>query len=105
MNKLMKVFAAFQKYGPIAMAAVGQVQAEIGASNGDPTVQQSKRSLAIAYVVAAAHAAENVPVDKIQQIAAAVDFAAGIAGAIGGFAKTQKTAAVVVPAGAVLVAK
>ena len=92
-------FAAFQKYGTFAAQAVQQVQSEVGASQGDATVQASKKMQAVGYVLAAAHAGEQVSIPIVQEISSVVDFAAGLAKALGLFGKTAAAGATVsVPA-------
>lgn len=100
LSKFAGVGAAILKYGAIALPAVAIVQQEIGASAGDPQVQQSKKQMAVALVLAAAHAGEAVPVAQVQQIAGLVDFFASSAKALGLFGKTADVSAPVqVPAG------
>ncbi len=93
---LSHFFASFQKYGTIAAQAVQQVQTEVGASNGDTTVQQSKKMQAVGYVLAAAHAGEQVPIPVVQEISGVVDFIAGLAKALGLFGKTPAIGSTVV---------
>lgn len=85
------------KYSFLALNAVANVQAEVGASNGDNTVALTKKQLAVAYVLAAAHAGENVQNSTVQTIAAIVDLHANIAKSFGLFGKVadpSKTIAV-----------
>lgn len=92
--KLQSVFAALSKYGQIAITAVHQVEAEVGPSNG-----ATKKQLAVAYVLAAAHAGEAVTVPIVAEVSAAVEMAAGIANALGLFGKPPApSATVAVPA-------
>jgi hypothetical protein len=92
MNAL-KVVSFLSKYGPMAIQAVTQVQAEVGGSNGDPAIQQTKKQLAVSYVLAAAHAGESVPVGTVQQVAVVVDTMATLAKALGLFGKSGSTTA------------
>ena len=99
LSNLLKGLAGVQKYGAIAQQAVAQVQAEVGAAAGDSTIQQTKRQLAVVYILAVAHAGENVPNATVQTIAAVVDFVAGTAKALGLFGKVAAPASSVsVPA-------
>jgi hypothetical protein len=90
-------FTAITKYFSLAAAAVQEVQAAIGPSNGDVGVQQSKAAAAVAIVLAVAHAGENVSVAVVQQVSQAVEIAVSVANALGLFGKTAKPAAVAVP--------
>lgn len=99
LQRIKQIAAAILKYGAIATAAVATVQAEVGASGGDSATQQTKKQLAVTYVLAAAHAGESVPVSIVQQISTIVDLAASTAKALGLFGKTAGPSDVVaVPA-------
>lgn len=97
-QRIQQILAGILKYGALASAAVAQVQTEVGTSGGDPAVQQTKKQLAVAYVLAAAHAGEAVPNSKIQEIAVVIDLAASTAKALGLFGKTSNVGVVQVPA-------
>lgn len=86
------------KYSFLALNAVAQVQKEIGASNGDSGVQQTKKQLAVAYVLAGAHAGETIPSITVKSIAGVVDLNASIAKALGLFGKTPEPVNVTIPA-------
>lgn len=88
-------FSAIGKYLTLAVQAVAQVQAEIGASNGDPNLQKTKLAAAIAIVLAAAHAGENVPIAIVQKVAMAVEVAVSLANMLGLFGKTANAAVTV----------
>ena len=52
----------------------------MGAANGDGSIQQTKKQLAVTYVLAAARTvAKRSPISTVQTIAAVVDMAAGTA--------------------------
>jgi len=93
LSNLLKGLSAIQKYGALAQQAVAQVQSEVGASNADPAIQSSKKQLAIMYVLAGAHAGENVSNATVQTIAGVVDFVASTAKALGLFGKVATPAA------------
>ena len=76
-------------YGSLAAAAVAQVQSQLGPSNGDKQSQQTKLQMAVALVLAAAHAGESVPSRTVQTIAAIVEFNVSLAKALGLFGKTS----------------
>jgi hypothetical protein len=97
LQRIAQIAGIFSKYAPLAVAAVAQVQTEVGASAGDPAVQQSKKQLAIAYILAAAHAGESVPNSTVQSIAGIVDLVAGTGKALGLFGKTAAAGSVTVP--------
>jgi hypothetical protein len=102
--RIQQIAQGFLKYGALATAAVAQVQSEVGSSGGDPTVQQTKKQLAVMYVLAAAHAGESVPIAQVQQISAVIELVASSAKALGLFGKqTAKAAPVEVPPASVLV--
>lgn len=96
LSKILAISQSILNYSALAMAAVGAVQAEVGASAGAAGVQQTKKQLAVAYVLAAAHAGESLPVAQVQQIAAIVDMQATLAKALGLFGKVADSAATVV---------
>lgn len=96
-QRIQQVLVGILRYGALASAAVGEVQSQIGTSAGNPAVQVTKRQLAIACVLAAAHAGEQVPNSTVQQIAAIVDLSAGTAKALGLFGKTAGAGSVSVP--------
>lgn len=99
LQKLLNLSQALVKYGALAATAVAQVQSEVGASGGDPAIQSSKKQLAVAYVIAAAHAGESLAIPQVQEIAALVDFTASISKSLGVWGKTPDPAAtIVVPA-------
>jgi len=88
----MSVFsslAAFLKYAPLVLESVKEVEAAIGAGNG-----QSKRQLLLAYVLAAIHAGENVPIAQVQAIAGVIDIIVGLLNGLGVFGKTSPSVAV-----------
>jgi hypothetical protein len=88
LQRIQQISALIGKYAPLAVAAVAQVQAEVGASNGDTKIQQSKKALAVTYIIAAAHAGESLPNSTVQQISGIVDLVAGTAKALGLGGKT-----------------
>lgn len=88
LQRIQQISGAILKYGGLATAAVVTVQAEVGASGGDPAIQASKKQLAVAYVLAAAHAGELVPDVTVQAISGVVEFAVSIAKALGLGGKT-----------------
>lgn len=92
LQRIQQISAAILQYGGLATAAVAQVQTEVGASSGDPAIQASKKQLAVAYVLASAHAGEAVPNATVQAISAVVEFAVSIAKALGLFGKTAAPA-------------
>ena len=94
-QRIQGILADFLKYGALATAAVGQVQSEVGASAGNPAVQQTKKQLAVSLVLAAAHAGESVPNSTVVKIAGIVDFAVSAAKALGLFGKIPDPAATV----------
>lgn len=96
MNLFTKIMGGVLQYGALAVQAVAQVQMEAGPSNADPGIQQSKKQLAVAYVIAAAHAGEQIPVSQVQQIASVVDLVASTAKALGAFGKTPAPSATTV---------
>jgi hypothetical protein len=98
LQKILSVLAAISKYGALASAAVQLAQSEVGASAGNPMVQQSKKQIAVTYVLAAAHAGEAVPNSTVQEIAGVVDLVAGTAKALGLFGKIPSAGVVSVPA-------
>jgi hypothetical protein len=99
LQRIQQISVGIVKYGALAFAAVAQVQAEVGASSGDPAVQADKKQLAVLYVVAAAHAGESVPNATVQAISSVVELVAQMAKALGLFGKTPTPgAAVAVPA-------
>ncbi len=107
LQRVSQITGAVANYALFAGAAVARVQAEVGSSNGDAGVQQSKFQTALSYVLAAAHAGEDVPVAKVQQIAQAVEFAVTLAKIFGKSGKvmaastvTTITVPAAVPAGA-----
>lgn len=81
-TKLQSILSGVLKYGALATAAVTQVEQEVGAGNG-----QTKKQLAVSYVLAAAHAGESVGVPVVQEVSAVVEMAAGVANALGLFGK------------------
>ena len=89
-SKFTAGLSAFMKYAPMAMAAVKAVEAEVGASDG-----ADKKALVIAYVLAASHAGQNVPIAQVQAIAGVVNLIVGMLNLSGVFGKT--TASVDVP--------
>jgi hypothetical protein len=93
LQRIQQLSGGILKYGALAFAAVAQVQAEVGASTGDPAVQASKKQLAVAYVLAASHAGEQVPNATVQAISGVVELIAGMAKALGLFGKTASTTA------------
>lgn len=97
LQRIQQVSLLFGKYGALAAAAVAQVQTEVGASNGDSGLQVTKKQLAVAYVIAAAHAGESVPNTTVQTVATLVDLVAGTAKALGLFGKTASAGAVTAP--------
>jgi hypothetical protein len=97
LQRIQQIALAFSKYAPLAVAAVAQVQTEVGAAAGDPAIQASKKQLALAYVLAAAHAGELVPVGTVQTISGLIDLVASTSKALGAFGKIPGMAPVVVP--------
>lgn len=97
LQRIQQISAAIAKYAGLAAAAVQQVQAEVGASSGDSALQQSKKQLAVTYILAAAHAGESVPNGTVQEIASVVDLAASTAKALGLFGKSAAASPVTVP--------
>lgn len=105
LQKIQAIAQGILKYLPLAVAAVATVQAEVGASGGDPATQATKKQTAVLYVLAAAHAGEAVPNSTVQTIAAMVELAAGSAKALGAFGKTAAASgSVSVPAASVATA-
>lgn len=101
LERIKQASALFAKYGALAAGAVAQVQSEIGPSNGDITLQQSKKQLAVLYVIAAAHAGETVPVGSVQAVSTVVDLLASSAKMLGLFGKTATAAgSISIPAAA-----
>lgn len=96
MNKI----AALSKYGFMALNAISQVQAEYGASKGNATVQQSKLQMAVALILAGAHAGEVIPIQRVQTIATVVEMQLTLAKALGTLGKTRQASGdlVVLPA-------
>lgn len=93
LSNLTKGFAAIKKYGAVAQKAVSDVQAEVGQSNGDGDTRQNKKQLAVMYILAAAHAGEQVDNATVQAISGVVDFVASTAKALGLFGKVASPAA------------
>jgi hypothetical protein len=90
LSKLTGFAGSLLKYGGPALAAVGQVQQDLGKSGGNPIVQQSKKAQAIALVLAATHAGETVPNSTVQNVAGVVEFSVGLAQGLGLFGKELK---------------
>ncbi len=88
LQRIQQISALIGKYAPLAVAAVAQVQSEVGASAGDTGIQQSKKALAVAYIIAAAHAGETLPNSTVQNISGIVDLVAGTTKALGIFGKS-----------------
>ena len=88
---ILQMTQGIVKYTQIAGAAVAQVEKEVGAANGDKAVSASKLQLAVAYVLAACHVGECVPVPVVQEIATVVEMQVGIAQALGLFGKLKPT--------------
>lgn len=83
LSKFAGLAGSIVKYGALALPAIAVAQQEIGAAAGDPTLQQSKKQLAIALVLAAAHAGQMVPNAQVQQIGGVIDFLVSAAKATG----------------------
>lgn len=83
LSKFSGIAAAVLKYGALALPAIAVAQQEIGSAAGDPVVQQSKKQMAVAMILAGAHAGESVPVAQVQQISGLVDFLVSTAKATG----------------------
>jgi len=89
--KILAGMAQFVKYAPYALAGAQAVEKAVGAGNG-----ADKKQIAVAGILAAAHAGETVPVAQVQVIAAVVDTVVGTLNAAGLLGKAA-TPVVVVP--------
>jgi hypothetical protein len=98
LDRIKQIAGAILKYGLLATAAVAEAQAQVGPSGGDAGLQATKRQLAIALVLGAAHAGESVDNSTVQTIAAVVELAAMTAKSLGAGGKTAAAVTVVVPA-------
>lgn len=76
--KILAGMAAFVKYAPYALAGAQAVEQAVGAGNG-----ADKKQIAVAAILAAAHAGETVPVAQVQVIAGVVDLVVGTLNAAG----------------------
>lgn len=90
---IQNALADFMKYAAIALPAVQAAETEIGPGNGE-----TKAQLAIAAVLAVAHAGETVPVEKVQLVSAVVDTIVSTLNATGVFTKSTPVTSVAVPA-------
>ena len=87
----LKVLSGIAKYAGIATQAVHEAEAQVGPGNG-----ATKQEIAVAYALAAAHAGQTVPIETVQQVAAAVELAVSVANMLGAFG-TAKIQPIQVP--------
>lgn len=87
----LKVLNAIGKYAAVATQAAHEAESSIGPGNG-----ATKQQIAVAYALAAAHAGQTVPIETVQQVAAAVELAVSVANIFGAFG-VAKIAPIVVP--------
>jgi len=99
LSTFSSIAAGIAKYGAIALPAIALAQKEIGAAAGDPAIQQSKKQLALALILAGVHAGETLPNSKVQQIAGLIDFFVATTKATGLLGKVADSSGIVaVPA-------
>lgn len=94
---LASIFSRSVQYGALVNTAVKQVETETAGQNmtGD-----TKKQIAVTYVLAAAHAGEQVPVGAVQLISGLVDTAVHVLNTLGIFT-TKTTTQPTLPAAAV----
>ena len=90
----LKVLSGIAKYAGVATQAAHEAEAQVGPGNG-----ATKQQIAVAYALAAAHAGQTVPIETVQQVAAAVELAVNVANMFGAFgaAKIQPIQVPAVP--------
>ena len=86
----MSIFASIQKYLALAITAVHEAEASA-------TPGATKKQIAVASVLAAAHAGETIDNATVQKISGIVEFAVSIANALGLLGKAPASPVVVPP--------
>lgn len=100
MKKILQIIAAALQYLPLINLAAKEVEKKLGPGNG-----ATKKQIVVASVLAAAHAGETVPSDRVKTICELTDLVVGRLNAEGVFGAPKVSPVVVPPRAAVVAAK